>query len=92
MLKNEIKSNKYYHYDDEVVEKLLLIRDAKSIGFTLSEIKQLLDAWFSKKFNVAKKVAVLDEKLISIDEKIKQLKEVKKLIAQFKREVEEIDC
>jgi len=90
--KNEIKSNKYYHYDDEVVEKLLLIRDAKSIGFTLSEIKQLLDAWFSKKFNVAKKVAVLDEKLISIDEKIKQLKEVKKLIAQFKREVEENDC
>lgn len=36
--KNDIKSNSYTYYDDEVVDKLDLIRDAKSVGFTLSEI------------------------------------------------------
>lgn len=90
--KEGVKSNNYFHYDEEAVEKLELIRDAKSIGFTLNEIKQLIDAWFSKKFTISKKVAILDEKLHSIDEKIKQLKEVKKAIAAFKKEVEEFDC
>jgi MerR family transcriptional regulator, copper efflux regulator len=87
-----VKSNNYFHYDEETVEKLELIRDAKSIGFTLNEIKVLIDAWFSKKFPIAKKMAILDEKMISIDEKIKQLKDMKKMIVSFKREVEENDC
>jgi MerR family transcriptional regulator, copper efflux regulator len=87
-----IKTNNYFHYDDETVDKLELIRDAKLIGFTLNEIKVLIDAWFSKKFTVAKKIAILDEKMISIDEKIKQLKEMKKMIVAFKKDVEENDC
>jgi MerR family transcriptional regulator, copper efflux regulator len=32
------KSNNYYHYDDETVYKLELIRDAKGACFTLNEI------------------------------------------------------
>lgn len=90
--KEGVRSNNYFHYDEEVIEKLELIRDAKSVGFTLNEIKQLLEAWFSKKFTIEKKIAILDQKMISIDEKIKQLKEVKKLIAHFKKEVAEFDC
>jgi MerR family transcriptional regulator, copper efflux regulator len=90
--KAEIKSNKYFHYDDETVYKLELIRDAKTVGFTLNEIKQLIDAWYNKNFTIAQKTAILDEKMHSIDEKIKQLKEVKKLIGTFKNEVEEFDC
>jgi MerR family transcriptional regulator, copper efflux regulator len=90
--REEVKSNKYFHYDDEAVYKLELIRDAKAAGFTLSEIRQLIDAWFNKKFTVNKKLSILDEKLKSIDEKIKQLKEVKKIIAEFKKEVAENNC
>ncbi len=88
----DIKSNNYYHYDEDTVHQLELIRDAKSIGFTLNEIKQLLDAWYNKKFNIKKKVSILDEKLKSIDEKIHHLKEMKKLIAAFKKDVIENDC
>ena len=90
--KEEVKSNKYFHYDEETVYKLELIRDAKAVGFTLNEIKQLIDAWYSKKFNIVKKIAILDEKILSINEKIKQLKEMKKLIAEFKKDVMESDC
>jgi MerR family Zn(II)-responsive transcriptional regulator of zntA len=87
-----IKSNNYFHYDEETVEKLALIRDAKSVGFTISEIAQLIHAWYTNEISTAEKLAVLDEKLVSIEERIKQLKEMKKLIGQFKKEVIQNDC
>lgn len=39
-----VKSNKYFHYNEETVEKLELIRGAKSIGFMLNEISKLMYA------------------------------------------------
>jgi MerR family Zn(II)-responsive transcriptional regulator of zntA len=87
-----VKSNKYFHYDEETVEKLELVRDAKSIGFTINEIGQLMDAWYNNKMTISEKLAVLDEKLISIDEKIKQLKEMKKLVSSFRISIETENC
>ncbi len=87
-----VKSNNYFHYDEETVEKLELIRDAKSIGFTISEIAQLIDAWYSNKMSLSDKLAVLDEKLLSINERIEQLKEMKKMISQFKKDMIEDQC
>jgi len=87
-----IKSNNYFHYDEEIIEKLELIRDAKSVGFTLSEIAQLMDAWYNNKMTISEKMTVLDEKLLSIDERIKQLKEMKKMISQFKKSVATESC
>lgn len=88
----QIKSNNYYHYNEETVEKLALIVDAKSIGFTISEIAKLMDAWYNNKMSVSQKLAVLDEKVFAIEEKIKQLKGMKKLITQFKKTVETESC
>jgi MerR family Zn(II)-responsive transcriptional regulator of zntA len=87
-----VKSNNYFHYDEETVEKLELIRDAKSIGFTISEIAQLIDAWYSNKMSLSDKLAVLDERLLSINERIEQLKEMKKMISQFKKDIIEDQC
>lgn len=87
-----VKSNKYFHYDDETIEKLELIRDAKSVGFTISEIGQLMDAWYSNKLNISEKLSILDEKLLSIDQRIKQLKEMKELIKDFKKSVTDEAC
>ncbi len=88
----KVKSNNYFHYDEETVEKLELVRDAKSIGFTISEINQLMDAWYNNKMSIAQKLKVLDEKLLSIEERIKQLKEMKKMISQFKKDVIVDNC
>jgi len=86
------KSNNYFHYNEEAVEKLELIRDAKSVGFTLSEIAQLMDAWYNNKMTIADKVTVLDEKLVTIDERIQQLQAMKGLISQFKEDVINNNC
>ncbi|OAQ38953.1 MerR family transcriptional regulator [Pedobacter psychrophilus] len=90
--KDNIKSNNYTYYDDEVIDKLELIRDAKSVGFTLSEIKELINAWYSKKITKDEKLSILDGKLLQIESKIKELKQVKKQIAFLKSEVEKYDC
>jgi MerR family transcriptional regulator, copper efflux regulator len=87
-----VKSNNYFQYDEETVERLELIGYAKAVGFTLSEIGQLIDAWYNKEFQIADKIAILDAKLITIDEKIKQLEDMKQLIAEFKADVQEFDC
>lgn len=87
-----VKSNNYTYYDEEVIEKLELITEAKSVGFTLNEIKELVDAWYSKRLSKASKIEILSKKKRSVDEKINQLKEVKKLIAKFIKDVEEFDC
>ncbi len=90
--KADVKSNNYFHYDDETVERLELIGYAKAVGFTLSEIGQLIDAWYNNQFNMANKIAILDEKLTSIDQKIKQLEEMKILLAEFKADIAASAC
>ena len=90
--KEDIESNNYLHYDEETIAKLELIRNAKAIGFTLKELKRLIDAWYNKKISRLDKIKILDEKILSVDVKIKQLKEMKKLIAQFKKVVSDDDC
>jgi MerR family transcriptional regulator, copper efflux regulator len=87
-----VKTNNYLHYDDDAVYRLGLIQSAKAVGFTLNEIKQLIDVWSNKGFSIAQKVEILDEKLLEIDAKIKQLEAIKVLIAEFKAEVQEHDC
>ena len=88
----DVKTNNYFHYDEEIVEKLLLIRDAKSIGFTLKEINQLIDAWYNDKFTKKNKLVILHKKIEIIDEKIKQLTAMKKLVLEFKNSMEKESC
>ncbi|WP_225974135.1 MerR family transcriptional regulator [Arachidicoccus ginsenosidivorans] len=75
--KEEVKTNNYVYYGDEVVEKLRFIQMAKAVGFTLSEIKEVIDAWYKKQISKNAKIEVLDRKLLQIDEKIKELKAFK---------------
>lgn len=82
-----IKSNNYFHYDEVSVEKLEFISDAKSVGFTIKEIGQMIDAWYNQKYTKEQKLEILDDKLISLEQKLKEIKEMKKQIFQFKDDV-----
>ncbi len=86
--KKEVTTNNYVYYGAEVVEKLRFIQMAKAVGFTLSEIKEVVDAWYKKEISRKAKLEVLDKKLVQIDEKMKELKAVKKQIALCKLNIE----
>jgi DNA-binding transcriptional MerR regulator len=87
-----VKSNNYFHYDEVTIEKLEFISDAKSVGFTIKEIGQIIDAWYNEKYTQDEKLAILEEKLLSLDQKLNEIKEMKKKIVQFKEDVENHRC
>lgn len=88
----KVKTNNYKQYDESLIEKIELIKEAKGIGFTLSEIKKLLDSWHSKKMSVDRKVDVLEAKIKEIDDKIRQLKQVRKFLVEGIKDVRSGDC
>ena len=87
-----VKSNNYLHYDDVTIEKLEFISDAKSVGFTIKEIGQIIDAWYNKKYTKKQKFEILDDKLLSLEQKMKEMKEMKKQLLQFKDDVVNDRC
>jgi|SRR5690606_2778373 len=87
-----VKSNNYKQYEESLVDKIEIIKEAKAAGFTLSEIKTLLDSWFSEEFSLEKKMQVVNKKIDEVDAKIRQLKQVKKLLVDAKKDIENGDC
>jgi MerR family Zn(II)-responsive transcriptional regulator of zntA len=63
------------------VGRLELILDAKSAGFTLHEISEILDAWYKDTYTTAEKRAILERKILALDDKIKELRQMKKVIS-----------
>src|SRR5690554_5582041 len=88
----KVKTNNYKDYDENIIEKIELIKGAKEAGFTLSEIKKLLDSWYNKRLSVDKKVEVVNNKIHEIDGKINQLKKVRKLLSECIVDIEKGDC
>jgi MerR family transcriptional regulator, copper efflux regulator len=79
--KPDVKTNNYLYYGDDAIDKLRYIQMAKAVGFTLNEIKEVIDAWYQKKISKKAQIDVLNKKLLQIDEKIQELKAMKRQIA-----------
>ena len=88
----KVKTNNYKNYDESLIEKIKLIKEAKEIGFTLSEIKELLDNWFNKRFSQERKIEILNAKIRDIDAKIRQLRQVRKLLTDGIKDVMNDEC
>ncbi|MBE8714809.1 MerR family transcriptional regulator [Sphingobacterium hungaricum] len=88
----KIKTNNYKYYDEDIIEKINLIKGAKEVGFTLAEIKDLLEKWDNKKLSTEKKIAAVQSKIKEVDVKIQQLKEVKKLLTRCTEDIRNGTC
>lgn len=88
----KIKSNNYKNYDENVVERLHIIIDAKEVGFTLAEIRQLLTSWFENSHSKSETLELFQTKIQEIDKKIKQFREIKKRLAKVCQELENDEC
>jgi MerR family copper efflux transcriptional regulator len=74
------QDNGYREYSSLLVDQIKLLNHAKSLGFSLAEIKELSLLFKAKKLNKKKMADFLSKKEKEIDEKIKQLKLFKKEI------------
>lgn len=68
------RSNNYREYSDASLERLLLIQQAKRLGFTLTEIHGLIEDWESDRLTDNSKKSILRRKIEQIDERIEELK------------------
>lgn len=75
-------SNNYKHYNQETVERIELIKNAKVFGFTLNEIGKLIDDWESGKFTSEQKKEIIEEKLQQVETKLEDLQKVKAYLVE----------
>ena len=69
-------SRTYKEFDTETIDRLRLITQGKSLGFTLNEMKQLMDASIDGSLPLEEKVKITEFKIQQVKEKIRQLQEI----------------
>lgn len=87
-----VKTNNYKNYDENVVERLEIINEAKEVGFTLAEIRKLLEIWYGNNSSREEQIAMFTTKMEEIDRKMKQLKLVKKRLEKVVKELTRNEC
>lgn len=84
ILKEPLKrSNGYRYYNEEHALKLTFIKRAKDLGFTLKEIKELLEMNQKSKATCSNVKLKTEKKIIELDEKIADLKRIKKSLQEL---------
>lgn len=78
--------NNYRHYENEAVNLLVFIRQGKALGFTLSEIKRVVDEWDT--LSPEDKVRVTRSKIEEVDEKIRQFQEYRYYLSEKLKRIE----
>lgn len=87
-----VKTNNYKNYDESHIERIEAIKEAQEAGFTLSEIKTLLEKWFSGNFSKEEQLKFFDVKIKEVENKISQLKQMKKRLEEVKKEIMDGNC
>jgi len=73
----------YRIYSNDDLSRLNFIALAKDHGFSLVEIKELLDLRISKKTSCETVRSISEEKIKKVDEKIHELKRIKRALQQL---------
>jgi len=91
------KESRYRIYDETDLKRLLFIKRAKELGFTLKEIKELFDLRIDSEAKCGDVKHLTEHKLNDVDNRIRDLKKIRsvliKLINQcVNEEVSSEDC
>jgi len=78
-------------YDDSYVERLRFIKRAKELGFTLAEIKDLLDLRVDDEATCQDVKARAEDKLGEVEEKIRSLQQIRDALARLAETCEETE-
>lgn len=85
------KDTAYKNYTQRALRRLELIQTAKNLGFTLTEIGEVMDAWDAEQLNVATKTRLLTQKLAQVKTKFEDLRRLQTALQDILAKVEH-DC
>lgn len=83
MPKPKRKESHYRFYDELDLRRLLFIKRAKELGFTLKEIKELLNLKIESTATCGDVKHLAEHKLTDIEERIKDLKNIKNVLIRL---------
>ena len=76
------RENNYKEYPEQVLEKLMVIRKLKDMGFTLNEIDTFLDLWRDEDANCKDVKYTFENKITLVNEHILKLMELKSRLTE----------
>jgi len=83
LIQSITRNNGYKDYPEQTLQQLQLIRTAKNLGFSLTEIKQILALTTQGEIPAIQVHGIFQDKLNMIDEKISQLLHIKTMLSRF---------
>lgn len=83
MPKPKRKESRYRVYDENDLKRLLFIKKAKELGFTLKEIKELLELKIESTATCGDIKHLAEQKIKYVDEKIHDLKNIRKVLVKL---------
>lgn len=75
--KKQRRHNNYKEYSSEVIERLEIIKRAKHLGFSLSEIASLIHSWLSKSLTTSERISLFQSRIDLLQDQINKMEEVK---------------
>ena len=79
------RGNNYRDYSDKAVQRVGMVRQLKALGFSLKEIREVLDALRSDSIDCDQGAALMAEKKAAVDRKITELKAVSRMLGEEQR-------
>ena len=76
------RGNNYRDYSEKAVQRVGMVRQLKALGFSLKEIREVLDALRNDSINCDQGAALMAEKKAAVDRKITELKAVSRLLGE----------
>jgi MerR family Zn(II)-responsive transcriptional regulator of zntA len=86
------RENNYKEYSEQVLEKLMLIRKLKDMGFTLNEIDTFLELWREDDASCKNLKYTLENKITLVNEQIQRLDALKARLTQSLTKCNNNDC
>ena len=83
LLEPERRPSGYRQYDESTVERLEYIRQAKELGFTLAEIRELMELSFVSQSCCDHIRQRADTKIADIESKIRSLQQMKRSLGKI---------
>ena len=85
--KKSRRENNYKEYSPETLERLVIIKRAKNLGFSLTEIKELIESWLYKTLTQDERIEVFNHKIQKVEQTIQKLEEVKSYLTKRVNEI-----
>lgn len=82
-------SNNYRDYPEVAVERVNLLRQLQGLGFSLTEIRQVLDAMRAGDMDCEQGAELMAEKRAKVEAQIARLGQVRDLLAREEQRLEE---